>query len=177
MFYLDAHAGEVRGSGWIKIGVDTGAGKTAWPQGVTYGKKLPGHVDLTFRTATGELVKSGERLYVEGCDVSEFEVFKHRCANHCCLLESTRRWVASLSCMLTKVTFPQGFECREENRCVDPEGDERLTRLDYCSTVAYKENNVYNIYMKPRGNKTDAMPLSEDSDKRSSGGCRPGPNP
>ena len=38
-------------------------------------------------------------------------------------------------------------------------------------TVAYKENNVYNIYMKPSGNKTDAMPLSE-----SSGGSRPGPN-
>ena len=27
-------------------------------------------------------------------------------------------------------------------------------------TVAYKENNVYNIYMKPRENKIDAMPLS-----------------
>ena len=32
---------------------------------------------------------------------------------------------------------------------------------------------MYNIYMKPRGNKTHAMPLSEDSDNRSSGGgCR-----
>ena len=30
--------------------------------------------------------------------------------------------------------------------------------------MAYKENNVYNIYMKPRGNETDAMPLSEPSD-------------
>ena len=44
-------------------------------------------------------------------------------------------------------------------------------------TVAYKEKNVYNIYMKPRGNKIDAMPLSEDSDNRSPGGCRPGPTP
>ena len=40
-------------------------------------------------------------------------------------------------------------------------------------TVAYKENNVYNIYMKPRENKIDAMPLSGDSE---SGGCRLGPN-
>ena len=39
-------------------------------QSVTYGKKLPGDVDLTFRTATGEFVISGERLYVEGCDDS-----------------------------------------------------------------------------------------------------------
>ena len=47
----------------------------------------------------------------------------------------------------------------------------------YCGcTVAYKENNVYHIYMEPRGSKTDAMPLSEDSDNRSSGGSRPGPN-
>ena len=47
----------------------------------------------------------------------------------------------------------------------------------YCGcTVAYKENNVYNIHLKPEGNKTDAMPLSEDSDNRSSRGCRPGPN-
>ena len=57
MFYLDAHAVEVRRSEWIKIGVDTGAGKTAWPQSVTCGKTIPGDSDLTFRTATGELVK------------------------------------------------------------------------------------------------------------------------
>ena len=44
-------------------------------------------------------------------------------------------------------------------------------------TDAYKGNNVYNICMNSRGNKVDAMPLSENSDIRSSGGCRPGPNP
>ena len=68
MSFLDVDALQLQVSEWIKIGVDTGAEKTAWPQSVTNGKKLPGHVDLTFRTATGELVKSGERLYVEGCD-------------------------------------------------------------------------------------------------------------
>ena len=41
-------------------------------------------------------------------------------------------------------------------------------------TVAYKENNVYNIYMKPRENKIDAMPLSGDTE---SGGCRLGSEP
>ena len=40
-------------------------------------------------------------------------------------------------------------------------------------TVAYKDNNVYNIYMKPRKNKMAAMPLSGDPE---SGGCRLGPN-
>ena len=47
---------------WIKIGVGTGAGKTAWLSSATYGMQMLGDVDLTFRTATGEIVKSG------GCD-------------------------------------------------------------------------------------------------------------
>ena len=68
MGFFDVDALQQQESEWIKIGVDTGGGKTAWPQSVTCGEKLHGHVDLTFRTATGELVKSGERLYVEGSD-------------------------------------------------------------------------------------------------------------
>ena len=52
----------MRGSEWIKIGVDTGAGKTAWPQSITYGTMILGDRDLTFRTATGELVKGGKRM-------------------------------------------------------------------------------------------------------------------
>ena len=46
MSCFDADAVEVRESEWIKIGVDTGAGKTAWPQGVTNGKRIPGNVDV-----------------------------------------------------------------------------------------------------------------------------------
>ena len=41
-------------------------------------------------------------------------------------------------------------------------------------TVTYKENNVHMIYMKPRENKIDAMPLSGDSESRC---CRPGSEP
>ena len=62
MSFLDVDALQQQESERIKIGVDTGAGKTAWPQSVTYGKKLLDHVDLTFRTATGELVKGGSGL-------------------------------------------------------------------------------------------------------------------
>ena len=40
MIFLDVDALQQRESEWIKIGVDTGAGKTAWPQSVTYGKKF-----------------------------------------------------------------------------------------------------------------------------------------
>ena len=69
-------------------------------QSVTHGTTIPSDSDLTLRTATGELVKGGKRMHV----VAEFEVFKHRCANRCCLLESTRRRAVSLCCMVTKVT-------------------------------------------------------------------------
>ena len=44
---------EMGGSEWIKIGVDTSARKTAWPQNVTCGKTIPGESDLVFRTAIG----------------------------------------------------------------------------------------------------------------------------
>ena len=68
MNYFDAHAVEMQELYWTKIGVDTGARKTAWLQSVTYGKMISGDKDFTLRTATGELVKSGKRLCVEGCD-------------------------------------------------------------------------------------------------------------
>ena len=103
---------KMRGSEWIKIGVDTGAGKTASPQSITYRTTIPRDSDLTFRTATGELVKGGKRMQMVGWvatigdPISEFELFKHPCANNCCLLEKTRRWVESLCCMVTKVTCP-----------------------------------------------------------------------
>ena len=46
MTYLNVDALQefenMRGSDWIKIGVDTGAGKTAWPQSITYGTTIPG---------------------------------------------------------------------------------------------------------------------------------------
>ena len=47
---------------WVKLGVDTSAGKKAWSQSTTFGKIL-GDANLNFCT-----VKSGKRLCVEGCD-------------------------------------------------------------------------------------------------------------
>ena len=72
MSYLNVDAlqesEKMRGPEWIKIGVDTGAGKTAWPQSITYGTTIPGDKDLTFRTSIGELDKGGKRVHVAGCD-------------------------------------------------------------------------------------------------------------
>ena len=156
-FNVDAlqESEKMRGSEWIKIGVDTGAGMTAWPQSITYGTTIPGDSDLTFRTATGELVKG-----------------EHRCANHCCLLETTQRWVESLCCMKNKgYMFHKGSNVAKK---IDAWIQKELRDSQHRGcTVAYKENNVYNIYMKPKGNKIDAMPLSGDSE---SGSCRLGPN-
>ena len=70
-------------SEWIKIGVDTGAGKTAWPQSITYGTTIPGDSDLTFRTAIGELVKGGKRMQIVGCDDLGIQSQDPRCSSTC----------------------------------------------------------------------------------------------
>ena len=66
--YCNVNAVEVRESEWIKIGVDAGTGKTAWPQSATHGKWILGDVNLPLRSAIGGLVRSDERLCVERCD-------------------------------------------------------------------------------------------------------------
>ena len=114
MGYLDVDAlqqesEKMRGSEWIKIGVDTGAGKTAWPQSITRTERrfLVTTISLSAQQLENlSKVASECLLWVAtiGDRISEFEVFKHRCANRCCLLENARRWVESLCCMVTKVT-------------------------------------------------------------------------
>ena len=153
MFSLDA-ADEIRVSEWVKIGVDTGAGKTAWPQNVTCGKTIPGESDVVFRTATGELVKSNKQLYVDGCDdwepVLEFEVFKHRCANRCCLLVSTRRRVESQYGNKGYMFHKGSTVAKKIDAWIQKEVRDSQHRG---CTIAYQENTVYNIVTKPRGIK------------------------
>ena len=112
------------------------------------------------------------RVATIGDPISESEVFERQSVNHCCLLENTRRWVVLLSCMVTKgYMFHKGSKVAKK---IDAWIQKELRDPQYRGcTVAYKENNVYNIYTKPRGNKIDAMPLSGDSE---SGCCRSGPN-
>ena len=172
MSFLDVDTLQQQGSEWIKIGVDTGAGKTAWPQSVKYGKKLPGHVDLTFHTATGELVKSGERLYVEGCDDWRVNLrvrgfLAPVCKPLLSVVENTTMGGVTVLCGDKGYMFHQGSNVSKK---IDAWTQKQMIDSHYYGcTVAYKENNVYNIYLKPRGNMTDAMPVSEDSDNRSSG--------
>ena len=79
---LQQESEKMRGSEWIKIGVDTGAGKTAWPITVSRTeRRFLGDSDLTFRTATVELVKGGKRVHVAGSDDWEIESQSSRCSS------------------------------------------------------------------------------------------------
>ena len=178
MFYLDAHAVEVRGSEWIKIGVDTRAGKTAWPQSITYGKTIPGDSYLTFRTATGELVKAGKRSHVEGCDdwgsnIRVRGVPAPVCKPLLSVGEYTTMGGVTVLYGDKGHMFHKGSNVAKK---IAASIQKELRDSEYRGcTIACKENNVYNIYMKRIGNNIDAMPLSEDSDDRPSKGSQPGP--
>ena len=171
---LQQESEKMRGE-WIKIGVETGAGKTAWPQSITYGTTIPGDSDLTFRTATGELVKGGKLMHVVGCDDwrSNLRVRGVQ-APVCKPLLSVGEYTTMGG--VTVLYGDKGYMFHKGSNVAknDARIQKELRDSQYRGcTVAYKENNVFNIYMKPRGNKIDAMPLSGDSE---SGGCRPGPN-
>ena len=162
----------MRGSEWIKIGVDTGAGKTAWPQSITCGTMIPGDSDLTFRTAIGELVKGGKRMQIVGCDDwgSNLRIRGVQ-APVCKPLLSVGEYTTKGG--NTVLYGDKGYMFHKDSNVakkIDAWVQRELRDSQYRGcTVAYKENNVYNIYVKPRENKIDAMPLSGDSE---SGGCR-----
>ena len=177
MSYLDVDAlqqesEKMRRSEWIKIGVDTGARKTAWPQSITYGTTIPGDSDLTFRTATGELVKGGKRVHVVGCDDwgSNLRVRGVQ-APLCKPLLSVGEYTTMGG--VTVLYGDKGYVFHKGSNVamkIDAWIQKELRDSQYRGcTVAYKENNVYNIHMKPRENKIDAMPVSGDSE---SGGGR-----
>ena len=105
---------KMRGSDWIKIGVDTGAGKMALPQSITYGTTIPLSAQKLENLSK---VVNESMLWIAtiGDRISEFEVFKHGCAHHCCPLESAQQCVESLCCMVTEVTsFTNVRMLREE---------------------------------------------------------------
>ena len=165
-------ADEMRESEWIKIGVDTGAGKTAWPQNVTCGKTISGERDLVFDTATGELVKSSKHLYVDGCDDwGTCLRVRGVQAPVCKPLLSVGEYTTKGG--VTVLYGNKGYMFHKSSnvakKIVAWIQKEMRDSQNYGCTVAYKEsNNVYNIYMKSRRNKTDVMPLPEDSESGSS---------
>ena len=164
---LQQESEKMRGSEWIKIGVDTGAGKTAWPHSITYGTTILGDSDLTFRSATGELVKGGKRMHVVGCDdwgsnLRVRGVQAPVCKPLLSIGEYTTMGGVTVSYGDKGYTFHKGSNVAKK---IDAWIQKELRDSQYRGcTIAYKENNVYNIYMKPKGNKIDAMPLSGDSE-------------
>ena len=176
MIYLnvDALQEKMGGSEWIKIGVDTGEGKTAWPQSITYGTTILGDSDLTVRTATGELVK-GKRMQIVGCDDWESNLRIRVQAPVCKPLLSVGEYTTKGG--VTVLYVDKGYMFHKGSNVAKKmdvwvQKELRDSRYRGC-TVAYKENDVYNIYVKPRENKIDAMQLSGDSQSE---GCQLGPN-
>ena len=76
-----------------------------------------------------------------GDPISGFEVFKHQCANHYCLLENTRRRVESLLYGDKGFMFHKGSNVAKK---IDVWIQKELRDSEYRGcTVGYKENNVY----------------------------------
>ena len=89
MIFLDADAlqqQESEGSEWIKIGVDTGAGKTAWPQGAPHtGRRfLETVISLSAQQLENLSKVASDCMWVAtiGDPISEFEVFKRGFVNN-----------------------------------------------------------------------------------------------
>ena len=124
-----------------------------------------GDSDLTFHTATGELVKGGKRMQIVGCDDWRSNLrIRGVQAPVCKPLLSVGEYTTKGGVIVLYgdkgYMFHKGSNVAKK---MDAWVQELRDSLYRGRTVAYKENNVYNIYMKPRGNKTDAMPLSESS--------------
>ena len=159
-----------------RLELNTVAGKTAWPQSITYGTTIPGDSDLTFRTATGELVKRGKRMQIVGCDDwgSNLRI-RGVPAPVCKPLLSVGKYTTMGA--VTVLYGDKGYMFHKGSNVakkIDVWVQKELRDSQYRScTVAYKENNVCNIYMKPRENKIDAMPLSGDSESGLPAGSEP----
>ena len=180
MIYLNVDAlqqesEKMRGSERIKIGVDTGAEKTAWLQNIPYGTTIPGDSDLShFPHSNWRTCQRWQTNACCGLRRLEIESQSSRCqAPVCKPLLSVGEYTTMGG--VTVLHGDKGYMFHKGSNVaknIDSWIQKELRDSQYRGcTVAYKENNEYNIYMKPKGNKTDAMPLSE-----SSGGSWPGPN-
>ena len=154
MSYLDVDAlqqesEKMRGSEWIKIGVDTGAGKTARPQSITYGKTILGDSDLTFRTATRELVKGGKRMHVEGCDDWGSNLRVRGVQALVSVGEFTTMGGVTVLYGDKGYRFHKGSNVAKKTDALDPEGVERFSipRLHSC---VQREQRVQHLHETKR---------------------------
>ena len=106
---------------------------------------VPGDSDLTFRTATGELVQGGKRMHVEGCvDGGSNLRVRGVQAPVCKPLLSVGE---SLCCMVTKVTCFTKVRMLRRKLML---GSRRSGEIHNTEVAQLFANNVYNRHMKPR---------------------------
>ena len=131
--------------------------------------------DLAFCTATGELVKGGKQMHVEGCDDwgSNLRIRGVQ-APVCKPLLSVGDYTTMGG--VTVLHGDKGYMFHKGSNVakkIDTWIQKELRDSQYRGcTVAYKENNVYNIYMKPRENKIDAMHCLEIQNRGVAGRVR-----
>ena len=153
MTYLNVDAlqesEKVRGSERIKIGVDIGAGKTAWAS--EYRRTERWFLVTVISLSAQQLenlskVASECKLWVADDWRSNIRirgVHKHRCANHCCLLENPRRRVGVTVLSGDKgYMFHKGSNVATKIDAWVPEGVERFSTYRGCTSCAQRKQRV-----------------------------------
>ena len=142
------------GQKWVKLAVDTGAGATTWPDRISFGKSLGTNRGLEFRTATGEIIPSGEDHVVEGADeygqVLRIKGVKAPvCKPLLSVGEVTDKGGAAVMFGNTGyLCSPGGRFAKKLERWFMQEA----AQDDWHGLVElYKERNVYNLYMQDGG--------------------------
>ena len=112
--------------------------------GMASGKMIPGDSDLTFRTATGELVKGGKRLHVDGLRRLGIQSQSSRCfkAPVCKPLLSVGEYttIGGVTVLYGDKGYVKGsIVAKKIDRCLDPEGDEGFTILRLHSCLQRKQ--------------------------------------
>ena len=165
MSYFNVDAVEVRESERTKIGVSTRV------QERRHGPRAPqsgsGFLVMRILLSARSLENSSSlatdctlKVTMIGEPISEFEVSKRLCANHCCPVE-----VYTTMCGVAVMYGDQRYLIHKGSNVAKRiirawiQKVMRDSQYHGC-TVACQENYVYNIYMKPRRDDIDAMPLS-----------------
>ena len=187
-------------SSWVRINLDTGAARTVFPENAEYGERRE-EAPVNFKTATGEIVPSKGGLVLHArdewgrrtrCAGSRAPVHKPLLSAGQVTDKGNSVWLSGEGgYIIEKGSYIQ--------KCMQKALDQAMKETDGQGTVeTYKENGIYNLYMKvdvssgpsgpPSGTISKMVPGttldlsagdSSDSrvDPRVSGGCRRGRGP
>ena len=162
-------------SEWLKLNVDSGAAKTVFPEDANYGTRVEQQKLLSFRTATGEIVpSSGDLMVTSSGENGETLKFKGS-------LAPVRKPLVSAGDITNKGNDMYYFEdeayiiakgTRLQQIMRKAFSDAMRDEKNYNEAITmYKENNIYNMYVKV-GLSSAGSPVSPpfSADRLSSAG-------